>query len=228
MIFAKRSSEPSTRTRRSIRCASWWRPTRHGKESTCRTTAPILFHLDLPWNPSRLEQRNGRLDRKLQRQDEVRCHYFLYSLREADRVLEVLVERTHTIQRELGSFPPVLEDAVVSTLAGGIAPSRRREITDTLRLRLQPQHRPTVDVELESARVRTSLLQEQIDELREILDRSKKALDLNEESCGMCCLLRCIFWTPSHFARWGQNKATSTRCPDQTDGQVQIQPGPIR
>lgn len=139
-----------------------------------------LFHLDLPWNPSRLEQRNGRIDRKLQRQDEVRCHYFLYSQREADRVLEVLVERTHTIQRELGSFPPVLEDAVVSTLAGGIAPSRRREISDTLRLRLQPQHRPTVDVELESARARTSQLQAQIDELREILDRSKKALDLNE------------------------------------------------
>src|SRR5262249_7162206 len=25
-----------------------------------------LFHFDVPWNPSRMEQRNGRIDRKLQ------------------------------------------------------------------------------------------------------------------------------------------------------------------
>src|SRR5262249_27276826 len=30
-----------------------------------------LFHFDVPWNPSRMEQRNGRIDRKLQPQDEV-------------------------------------------------------------------------------------------------------------------------------------------------------------
>jgi superfamily II DNA/RNA helicase len=34
-----------------------------------------LFHFDVPWNPSRLEQRNGRIDRKLQRAPVVRCHY---------------------------------------------------------------------------------------------------------------------------------------------------------
>ena len=29
-----------------------------------------LIHVDLPWNPSRLEQRNGRIDRKLQPVDD--------------------------------------------------------------------------------------------------------------------------------------------------------------
>jgi SNF2 family DNA or RNA helicase len=60
-----------------------------------------LFHMDLPWNPSRLEQRNGRIDRKLQRSPEVRCHYFVYAQREADRVLEVLAER-HSDSRGVG------------------------------------------------------------------------------------------------------------------------------
>ena len=37
-----------------------------------------LYHFDLPWNPSRLDQRNGRIDRKLQPADEVFCRYFFY------------------------------------------------------------------------------------------------------------------------------------------------------
>lgn len=52
-----------------------------------------LFHFDLPWNPSRMEQRNGRIDRKLQRSPDVRCHYFLYTQRgpRADHL--ILLER---------------------------------------------------------------------------------------------------------------------------------------
>src|SRR5439155_5267860 len=37
-----------------------------------------LFHFDVPWNPSRMEQRNGRIDRKLQPKAVVFCHYFFY------------------------------------------------------------------------------------------------------------------------------------------------------
>ena len=37
--------------------------------------AADLFHFDLPWNPGRIEQRNGRIDRKLQPAPEVRSHY---------------------------------------------------------------------------------------------------------------------------------------------------------
>src|SRR5262249_19250460 len=40
-----------------------------------------LIHFDLPWNPARLEQRNGRIDRKLQPQPEVFCRYFVYRQR---------------------------------------------------------------------------------------------------------------------------------------------------
>ena len=94
-----------------------------------------LFHFDLPWNPGRIEQRNGRIDRKLQPARVVNCHYFVLPQRKEDRVLEVLVTKTETIKRELGSLAKVIDDDVERRLRNGIrhrtptisgAPSRRR------------------------------------------------------------------------------------------------------
>ena len=67
-----------------------------------------LIHVDLPWNPSRLEQRIGRIDRKLQPAKAVTCRYFVYDQREEDRVLDALVRKTETIRRELGASGEVL------------------------------------------------------------------------------------------------------------------------
>ena len=63
-----------------------------------------LFHFDVPWNAGRIEQRNGRIDRKLQQADEVRCMYFVLPQRPEDRVLDVLVKKTGKIHQELGSL----------------------------------------------------------------------------------------------------------------------------
>ena len=139
-----------------------------------------LFHMDLPWNPSRLEQRNGRIDRKLQRAPEVRCHYFVYAQREADRVLEVLAERTKVIHEELGSMPPVLEERMTRRLARGIGPRGRAELADALRKDTSEPTKQAAPEELEGARERKADLQKQIDELRNILDQSRRSLDLNE------------------------------------------------
>jgi SNF2 family DNA or RNA helicase len=76
-----------------------------------------LIHIDLPWNPVRLEQRNGRIDRKLQPSSEVWCHYFVYRLRPEDRVLQTLVEKTEIFHRELGSAGQVLSERIADLLA---------------------------------------------------------------------------------------------------------------
>jgi ERCC4-related helicase len=76
-----------------------------------------LIHFDLPWNPSRLEQRNGRIDRKLQPAKRVVCRYFRYQQREADIVLEALVRKTEIIREQLGSVGKVIEDRVAKRLA---------------------------------------------------------------------------------------------------------------
>jgi hypothetical protein len=79
-----------------------------------------LFHYDVPWNPGRLEQRNGRIDRTLQREKEVFCHYFFYPQRVEDRVLQVLVKKVDRIQRELGSLGTVIAEKLGDALETGI------------------------------------------------------------------------------------------------------------
>jgi superfamily II DNA/RNA helicase len=80
-----------------------------------------LFHFDVPWNPSRMEQRNGRIDRKLQEAPEVFCYYFFYKQRPEDRILAALIRKSKTIITELGSFSPVIEQRLDSLLEQGIS-----------------------------------------------------------------------------------------------------------
>ena len=133
-----------------------------------------LFHFDLPWNPGRIEQRNGRIDRKLQPADEVNCHYFVLPQRAEDRVLEVLVRKTEIIKRELGSLSKVIDDDVERRLRGGI---RHREV-EALRIAIETAdldeaRKRVTEEELEAARERREALAEQIERCQTLLDRSR-------------------------------------------------------
>ncbi|MCY3932748.1 MAG: DISARM system SNF2-like helicase DrmD [Acidobacteria bacterium] len=134
-----------------------------------------LFHFDLPWNPGRIEQRNGRIDRKLQPADEVRCHYFKLPQRHEDRVLEVLVRKTETIKRELGSLGQVIEEDIEQRLnQAGI--SRRNAsalAADLLNLDLAAERKQAVQDELEPARETQRDLQDQIEKCRSLLEQSR-------------------------------------------------------
>ena len=133
-----------------------------------------LFHFDLPWNPGRIEQRNGRIDRKLQPASEVRCHYFVLPQRVEDRVLEVLVRKTETIKRELGSLSKVIDDDVERRMRGGIrhrdADRLKREIADA---DLAAVRRQVTEEELEAVRDRRDDLAAQVERCRGLLERSR-------------------------------------------------------
>lgn len=87
-----------------------------------------LFHFDLPWNPARIEQRNGRIDRAMQPERVVRCRYFTYPDRAEDAVLDVLVKKIDVIKEELGSLGHVVLDRFEGVLAGGIGGATRQEL----------------------------------------------------------------------------------------------------
>lgn len=77
-----------------------------------------LINLDLPWNPTRLEQRKGRIQRIGQRHD----HVFVYNMRYRgsveDRVHELLSERLESIHDLFGQVPDVLNDVWVEVVRG--------------------------------------------------------------------------------------------------------------
>jgi len=137
-----------------------------------------LFHFDIPWNPARLEQRNGRIDRTLQPAPEVRCHYFFYEQREEDRVLDVVVRKVQTIQKELGSLSAVLLDRFAEVLDRGIGPTSQAALTEAEEV---GGRRETVREELETERADVQKLKKEIDEAGRILDSSRKALDFDPD-----------------------------------------------
>ena len=137
-----------------------------------------LFHFDLPWNPGRIEQRNGRIDRKLQPAAEVRCHYFALPQRAEDRVLEVLVGKTQTIKRELGSLSKVIDDDIERRLRKGIRHRDAKRLAREIEAADLDQEKKRVAAEeLEAARERQEDLKEQIERCRGLLDRSRRWVD---------------------------------------------------
>ena len=52
-----------------------------------------LIHYEIPWNPNKMEQRNGRIDRHGQPASHVWCYHFLYHAMEDRRFLDGLIVR---------------------------------------------------------------------------------------------------------------------------------------
>jgi SNF2 family DNA or RNA helicase len=140
-----------------------------------------LFHFDVPWNPGRMEQRNGRIDRKHQREDEVRCHYFVYTQRPEDRVLQVLVEKSKTIQQELGSLSQVVDSKLAKRLAGGIRRAAIDELSLAIKSETTGDERKVIEEELEETR-RTVKLEEQLKSLNGMLEVSRTHLGYSSEA----------------------------------------------
>ncbi|RMG66464.1 MAG: helicase, partial [Calditrichaeota bacterium] len=71
-----------------------------------------VLHCDLPWNPNRLEQREGRVDRYGQTAPRVKAVRFYGKDNPVDgAVLEVLLNKAQEIHRSLGTHVPVPEES---------------------------------------------------------------------------------------------------------------------
>ena len=70
-----------------------------------------VIHYDLPWNPNRVEQRNGRIDRFGQTSPEVLISTMYADNNPVDKlILNVLYRKQEEIKRRLGVYLPIAEN----------------------------------------------------------------------------------------------------------------------
>lgn len=98
-----------------------------------------VVHYDLSWNPTRHEQREGRVDRFGQPSKKVRILTWWGKDNPMDgMVLDVLLRKHESIRRSLGVSVPVPEDSekVVETLLKGLLLKKRRRVTEERKMAL--------------------------------------------------------------------------------------------
>ena len=72
----------------------------------------LLINYDLPWNPMRIEQRIGRIDRIGQEAERILIWNFLYAGSIDERIYDRLLLRLNIFEQALGSMEAILGEAI--------------------------------------------------------------------------------------------------------------------
>ena len=74
----------------------------------------VMFNYDLPWNPMKVEQRIGRLDRYGQKSDKILIYNFSTKNTIDDIILERLYYRINLFERYIGDLEVILGDQIAN------------------------------------------------------------------------------------------------------------------
>jgi superfamily II DNA or RNA helicase len=155
-----------------------------------------LAHAEIPWNPNRLEQRNGRIDRHGQPAREVLIHHCASagwehasrgSLEGDLDFLARVVEKVQQIRLDLGSAGPVIAAQIERAMLG------RRATLDDRELVRQSSTARTVLAEERRMRERLASLRDELQQAREDLrlepERVRRVVDTALRLAGQSTLL---------------------------------------
>ncbi|MDJ0531414.1 MAG: helicase-related protein [Xenococcaceae cyanobacterium MO_207.B15] len=96
-----------------------------------------VIHYDLPWNPNRLEQREGRVDRYGQTATKIKCIVLYGQDNPIDgAVLDVLIRKANKIHRALGISVPVPMES--NSVQKAVFKSLFEKVTEVKQLSLFP------------------------------------------------------------------------------------------
>ncbi len=122
-----------------------------------------VIHCEIPWNPNRMAQRNGRVDRHGQKAKDVYCWHFHYTNNADQRFLEVVVDKVRTQRADLGAVGDVIASQVEKAIL-----RQRDRIED-----------PTDRVQRQEAELRAEVwAKEQARTIQDDLLTTRRAMDL--------------------------------------------------
>ena len=107
----------------------------------------VMFNYDLPWNPMRVEQRIGRIDRYGQSSQKVRIYSYILQGTIEERILLRLYERVRVFHESIGELEPILGDIIenltrtlfTSTLTSLQEEEMREQILNSLEVKKADQ-----------------------------------------------------------------------------------------
>ncbi len=115
----------------------------------------ILVNYDLPWNPMKVEQRIGRLDRLGQQSPKIAIWNLFYDGTIDGRIYRRLFERLGIFERSLGAIEPVLGDVVqkltLDLLRKDLTPEKEEEQIEQTAMALENRRSQEEDLEGEAA-----------------------------------------------------------------------------
>jgi len=101
----------------------------------------VLINYDLPWNPMKVEQRIGRLDRIGQESKNIRIWNMVYTETIDERIYERLFMRLGIFQQALGQLEPILGPRIraltMDLLSHRLSPEQELERIEQTRLALE-------------------------------------------------------------------------------------------
>jgi hypothetical protein len=111
----------------------------------------FLINYDLPWNPMKVEQRIGRIDRLGQAAEKILIVNFVYAETIDARIVERLYERLNLFKRALGGLEAVLGETIqqltTELLTGRLSPQEEEERISQTALALERRNQSEQELE---------------------------------------------------------------------------------
>jgi superfamily II DNA or RNA helicase len=111
----------------------------------------VVVNYDLPWNPMKVEQRIGRLDRIGQESEKISVINIAARETIEERILNRLYARIGIFERSIGDLEPILGDLIqqltLDLLSRKLTPQQEEERIEQTRLALEEKRKQEADLE---------------------------------------------------------------------------------